>query len=63
MNFNFVFVFALSTLKSYILFLHWQHNWHPYRQLATNELAFSCLCIPVSNAVVEWVFSHGSSVF
>ena len=29
------FVFALTTLNSYILFLHWQHNWHPYRQLVT----------------------------
>jgi len=25
--------------------------------------ALSCLCIPVSNAVVEWVCSHVSSVF
>jgi len=44
------FVFALATLNSYILFVHW-HNLHPYRQLAT--YAFSCLCITVSDAVVE----------
>ena len=34
-NFNCVFVSALATPNSYILFPHWQHNWHPYRQLAS----------------------------
>jgi len=38
-----------------ILFLHWQHNWHPYRQLAT--YAFSCTYISVSNAVLSDVTS------
>ena len=27
-NFNCVFVSALAALNSYIIFLHWQHNWH-----------------------------------
>jgi len=34
-----------------VIFLHWQHNWYPYKQLAT--YALSCLCIPVCNAIVE----------
>jgi len=29
----------LATPNSYILFLHWQHNWHPHRQLATYALS------------------------
>ena len=40
-----------SLLNSYDIFLHWQHSWHPCRQLAA--YALSCLCISVSNAVVE----------
>jgi len=64
-NFNCVFVFALATLNNSILFLHWQHQWHPYttENLLVATYALSCLCIPVSNAVVEWVFSHVTSVF
>jgi len=42
-------------LNNYILFLHWQ--------LPVATYVLSCLCIPVSNAVVEWVFSHVTSVF
>jgi len=33
-------VFALATPNSYLLFLHWQHNWHPYRQLASCYICF-----------------------
>jgi len=39
-NFNCGFVFVLATLNSYILFLHWQHNWHPYGQLASCYVCF-----------------------
>jgi len=39
-NFNCVFVFLLATLNSYILFLHWQHNCHPYGQLASCYASF-----------------------
>jgi len=39
-NFNCVFVFVLATLNSYILFLHWQHNWHPYGQLVSCYVCF-----------------------
>jgi len=60
-EFQLWFCFTWATLISYILFLHWQHTWHPYRQLTT--YALSCLCIPVSNAVAEWVFRHVTSVF
>jgi len=52
----------LTTPNSYILFLHWQHNWHPYRHLVSCY-ALSCLCISVYNAFVEGVFSHATSVF
>jgi len=39
-QFNCVFVFALGKLNSYILFLYWQHNCHPYRQLASYDICF-----------------------
>jgi len=61
-QFQLFFCFCIGNTKnSYILFWHWQHNWHSYRQLAT--YALSCLCIPISSAVVEWVFSQITSVF
>jgi len=45
-QFQFCFCFCIDNTKQLYLFLHWQHNWHPYsRQLAT--YALSCLCIPV----------------
>jgi len=39
-QFQLCFVSALATLNSYILFLHWQHNWHPYGQLADCSVCF-----------------------
>jgi len=39
-GFNCVTIFELATLNSYILFLHWQHNWHPYRKLASCYICF-----------------------
>ena len=39
-NSNCAFVFALEKPNSYILFLHWQHNWHPYGQLASCHVCF-----------------------
>jgi len=39
-KFQLCFVFALGTQNSYILFLYWQHNWHPYRQLASCYICF-----------------------
>jgi len=39
-NFDCVFVFALTTLNSYILFLHWQRNWHPYGKRASCYACF-----------------------
>ena len=39
-NFNCVFLFVFATLNSYILFLHLQHNWYPYRQLANCYIRF-----------------------
>ena len=50
-------VFALATLNSYILFLHWQHNWHSYGQLAVATYALSGLCILVHrwrNRLAAW---------
>jgi len=28
------FCFCIGSIKQLYLFLHWQHNWHPHRQLA-----------------------------
>jgi len=39
-NFDCAFVFGLATLNSYILFLHWQRNWHPYGKLASCYACF-----------------------
>ena len=33
-------VFALAILNTYNLFLHWQHNWHPCRPLASCYIWF-----------------------
>jgi len=52
--------FALEALNSCILFLHWQHNWHPYKQLAS---CYICFVFAFRYAVVKWVFSYVSSVF
>jgi len=38
------------------------HN-GPFNCHGLHTYALSCLCIPVSNAVVEWVFSNVTSVF
>ena len=55
--FNCVFVFALATLNSCILSLHWQHNWHSYGQLAVATCVLSCLCISIHmwrNRLAAW---------
>jgi len=63
-NFNCVFVFALAILNSYINFFVGNTI-----GILTADIsllgadALSCLCIPLSNAVVEWVFNHATSVF
>jgi len=59
-----VFVSALTTLNSYIYFCigNTIGILTPDNSLV-DAYALSCLCIPVSNAVVEWVFSHVTSVF
>jgi len=53
----------MATLNSYIYFC----NGNTIGILTDNWLvatyALFCLCIPVSNAAVEWVFSHVTSVF
>ena len=41
-NFNCVFVFALATLNGYILFRHWQHNWHLYGRSVASRGASGC---------------------
>ena len=58
-------IYNIKTLSSYILFVRWQHNWHPYRQLATCYICFVLSLHPavVSNAAVEWVFNYVTSVF
>jgi len=63
-NFNCVFVFVLATQNSYICF----YIINTIDILTADNLlvaayASSCLCIPVSNAVVEWVCSSVTSVF
>jgi len=64
-NFNCVFVFALATLYSYILFLYWNRIGILTNHLLVATYFLSCFCIPVSNAVVEWVCSQNkpTSVF
>ena len=62
-NFNCVFVFALPTLNSYIYFCIANTTDILVDNLLVATYALSCLCIPVSNAVVEWVFSNVTSVF
>jgi len=47
-NSNRAFVFALERLNSYILFLHWQHNWHPYGQLAS---CYICFVLPLYSGI------------
>ena len=32
---RFCFCIGNTKYSSYILFLHWQHKWHPYRELAS----------------------------
>jgi len=61
-QFNCVYVFALATLNGYILFLHWQRNWHPYDNLLIATYVLSCLWILVSNTVVDRVFTDGTSL-
>jgi len=36
-NFN---CFCIGNTKQPYLFLHWQHNWHPYRQLSSCYICF-----------------------
>ena len=66
-NFNCVFVFALATLNSHNNFSISNTIGIPTaqttRQLKHIAYAVSCVCIAVSNAVVECVFSHITSVF
>ena len=62
-NFNCVFVFALATLNSYIYFCIGNKIGILTDNLLVATYALSCLCVPVSNAIVEWLFSHVTSVF
>jgi len=38
-QFQLCFCFYIGNTKLLYLFLHWQHNWHPYRQLAAYALS------------------------
>jgi len=40
-----LFFLALATLNSCIILLHWQHNWHPCRQLAANAFLSLHSCV------------------
>ena len=62
-NFNCVVVFALVTLSSYIYFCIGNKIDIVTDNFLVATHALSCPCIPVSNAVVDWVSSHVSSVF
>ena len=61
-NFNCVFVFALATLNAYIHLCIGNTIGILSDNLLVATYALSCLCIPVYNAVAEWVFSHVSHV-
>ena len=61
-NFNCVFVFALATLNTCIHLCIGNTIGILTDNLLVATYALPCLCIPVSNAVVEWVFSHVTSV-
>jgi len=61
-DFNCVFVFALATLNSYIYFCIGNTIGVLTENVLVATYALPCLCILVSNAVVEWVFSHVASV-
>jgi len=53
-QFQFCFDFCIGSTKQQFLYLPWQDIWDLYRHLAIVAIyAFSCFCIPVSNAVVE----------
>jgi len=39
---------VLATLNSYISFLHWQHSWHPYGQLAS---CYACFVLSLHSGI------------
>jgi len=62
-QFQLCFCFCSGRLNSYILFLHWNTISILTDNLVVATYALSCLYIPVSNVVVESVFSHDTFVF
>jgi len=51
-QFQLCFCFCIGNTKQPYLFLHWQHNWRSYSRQLASCYALSCLCIPLSNAVL-----------
>jgi len=43
-QFQLCFCFCMGNTKLPYLFLHWQHNWHPY----SRQLASCCICFVLS---------------
>jgi len=43
-QFQLCFCFCIGNTKLSYLFLHWQHNWHPY----SRQLASCCICFVLS---------------
>jgi len=43
-QFQLCFCFCIGNTKQLYLFLHWQHNWHPY----SRQFASCCICFVLS---------------
>jgi len=57
-QFDCVFVFALATLSSYTLFLHWQHNSQPYGELASYYECFAFVSGPQAGGAQGGEYPH-----
>jgi len=43
-QFQLCFYFGIGNTKLLHIFMHWQHNWHPY----SRKLASCCICFVLS---------------